>query len=440
MDNFVVSFSNNSNTSQEIDIFESSNLTGGGVTENVYSWTKDWAVYGTGPQPVVYSTLSELWWDNTIISAPGEITFKFKKNEGTDFIVQVQGIATLINKTTPQLQTFFNTYPDLVGIGTWDITEISEGVFTFQVVVKPNWASANNIAINNPVYNYGSGPFKLPGGTILPNIWRSGQVTPTLSQSSPALISNPNVSVVASNPNFNYSDFLWSTIGRTYDVKNFQLFSISQAQLLQPFLFDRTLATGRVYQKVLTPTIDPYQSQNYIVTPDEKGYILDGFTKIRYTLLPEQSIRLILDYTFVDISTPLIATLSRPNINESYITPDFVDNMEDGFDRFGCKFLQSKIVALNKKLQEVSGASGNMHPKWQEQIKSRLMYIEQLMISYECITREEADEMPEFKVVGPELRRTNLFMPSPEFVQSQLDDEQGVRKLFRNHDFPIEKE
>ena len=48
--------------------------------------------------------------------------------------------------------------------------------------------------------------------------------------------------------------------------------------------------------------------------------------------------------------------------------------------------------------------------------------------------------MPEFKVVGPELRRTNLFMPSPEFVQSQLDDEQGVRKLFRNHDFPIEKE
>ena len=30
-------------------------------------------------------------------------------------------------------------------------------------------------------------------------------------------------------------------------------------------------------------------------------------------------------------------------------------------------------------------------------------------------------------------------MPSPEFVQSQLDDEQGARKLFRNHDFPIEK-
>lgn len=440
MDNFVVSFSNNSNSSQEIDIFESSNLTGGGVTETVYSWTKNWGDYGVGPQPVIYNTVTELWWDNTTIPAPADITFRFVKNDGTFFIINVGGIATLINKTTPQLQTFFNTNIDLSDVGIWDITEISEGVFTFQVVVKPAWAKLNNIAINNPLYNYGAQSFKLSGGTILPNIWRAGECFPTLAQSSPALISNPNVSVVASNPNFSYSDFLWSTIGRTYDVKNFQLFSISKAQLLQPFLFDRTLATGRVYQKVLTPTIDPYQSQNYIVTPDEKGYILDGFTKIKYTLLPEQTIRIILDYTFVDMSTPLIATLSRPKLNDSYITPDFVSNMEDGFDKFGCKFLQGRIVALNQKLEEVAGPSGNMHPNWQEQIKSRLMYIEKLMISYECITREEADEMPEFKVVGPELRRTNLFMPSPEFVQSQLDDEQGVRKLFRNHDFPIEKE
>ena len=377
MDNFVVSFSNNSNSSQEIDIFESSNLTGGGVTETVYSWTKNWGDYGVGPQPEVYNNATELWWDNATIPAPGDITFKFFKNDGTDFIVQVAGIATLINKTTAQLQTFFNTVGDLPSVGLWTITEISEGVFIFQVIVRPS------------------------------------------------LISNPNVSVVASNPNFNYSDFLWSTIGRTYDVKNFQLYSASKLQLLQPFLFDRTLATGRVYQKVLTPTIDPYQSQNYIVTPDEKGYILDGFTKIRYTLLPNQSIRIILDYTFVDLSTPLIATLRRPNLNDSYITPNFVNNMEDGFDRFGCKFLQGRIEALNQKLEEVSGASGN---------------IEKLMISYDCITKEEAEEMTEFKVVGPELKRTNLFMPSPEFVQSQLDDEQGVRKLFRNHDFPIEKE
>jgi len=439
MDNFVVSFSNNSNTSQEIDIFESSNLTGGGVTETVYSWTGNFSNYGV--PPVYNNTIGDqFWWYNTVLAQPGSIAVQFKTTANTIIVFQVDNIATLQSLTTTQFESFLNTNPVLTEVGTWSVTDLSGGTgeFTISVLVDNEFASLNDIAINNPAFNYGASSLKLYGGTG--PLWSPISVFPTVAQSSPALISNPNVSVVASNPNFSYSDFLWSTIGRTYDVKNFQLFSISQAQLLQPFLFDRTLATGRVYQKVLTPTIDPYQSQNYIVTPDEKGYILDGFTKIRYTLLPEQSIRLVLDYTFVDISTPLIATLSRPNINESYITPDFVDNMEDGFDRFGCKFLQSKIVSLNKKLEEVSGASGNMHPKWQEQIKSRLMYIEQLMISYECITREEADEMPEFKVVGPELRRTNLFMPSPEFVQSQLDDEQGVRKLFRNHDFPIEKE
>ena len=73
-----------------------------------------------------------------------------------------------------------------------------------------------------------------------------------------------------------------------------------------PFLFDRTLATGRVYQKVLTPTIDPYQSQNYIVTPEDKGYILDGFTKIKYNILANSEVRLILDYNYIDFSTALV--------------------------------------------------------------------------------------------------------------------------------------
>tara|TARA_R100000900_G_scaffold42221_2_gene34524 strand:+ start:10506 stop:11825 length:1320 start_codon:yes stop_codon:yes gene_type:complete len=439
MDNFVVSFSNNSNVSQEIDIFESSNLTGGGVTETVYSWSGNFADYGV--PPVYNNTIGDqFWWYVTVLNQPGSIAVKFKTTTGTSVIFQVDNVATLQTLTTTQFESFLNTNPVLSEVGTWSVTDLSggTGLFTISVIVDNDFATVNDIAINNPSFNYGAGSLKLYGGTG--PFWASISVFPTVAQSSPALISNPNVSVVASNPNFSYSDFLWSTIGRTYDVKNFQLYSASKLQLLQPFLFDRTLATGRVYQKVLTPTIDPYQQQNYIVTPDEKGYILDGFTKIRYTLLPEQTIRIVLDYTFVDLSTPLIATLSRPNINDSDITPDFVSNMENGFDRFGCKFLQGRIVALNQKLEEVAGPSGNMHPKWQEQIKSRLMYIEQLMISYECITREEADEMPEFKVVGPELRRTNLFMPSPEFVQSQLDDEQGVRKLFRNHDFPIEKE
>ena len=438
MDNFVVSFSNNSNDSQEIDIFESSNLTGGGVTETVYSWSGNFADYGV--PPVYNNTIGDLfWWYNSVLNQPGSISIKFKTTSGVGISVEVTNVATLQTLTTAQFENFLNTNPTLSVIGDWVIIDLSggTGVFTFQVTVDPAWATANDIAVNNPAYNYGAGAIKLFGGTG--PIWAPITATPTIAQSSPALISNPNVSVVASNPNFSYSDFLWSTIGRTYDVKNFQLYSASKQQLLQPFLFDRTLATGRVYQKVLTPTIDPYQQQNYIVTPDEKGYILDGFTKIRYTLLPEQTIRIVLDYTYVDLSTPLIAETVTPDIDQSFITPDFVDNIETGFDKFGCKFLDARFNELSEKLKEVAGEDGQMHPKWQMQIKSRLRYIKDLMVSYECITEEEAEETPRFNVVGPELRRKNLFMPSPEFVQSQLEDEQGARKLFRNHDFPIEK-
>ena len=438
MDNFVVSFSNNSNDSQEIDIFESSNLTGGGVTETVYSWSGNFFDYGT--PPVYNNTIGDqFWWYNSILAQPGSISIKFKTTSGGAVTEQVTNVATLQTLTTAQFENFLNTNPTLGAIGDWVIIDLSggTGVFTLQVTVDPVWATANDIAVNNPAYNYGVGPIKLFGGTG--PLWAPIIISPTIAQSSPALISNPNVSVVASNPNFSYSDFLWSTIGRTYDVKNFQLYSASKLQLLQPFLFDRTLATGRVYQKVLTPTIDPYQQQNYIVTPDEKGYILDGFTKIRYTLLPEQTIRIVLDYTYVDLSTPLIAETVTPDIDQSFITPDFVDNIETGFDKFGCKFLDARFNELSQKLKEVAGEDGQMHPKWQMQIKSRLRYIKDLMVSYECLTEEEAEETPRFNVVGPELRRKNLFMPSPEFVQSQLDDEQGARKLFRNHDFPIEK-
>ncbi len=438
MDNFVVSFSNNSNVNQEIDIFESSNLTGGGVTETVYSWTANFNDYGT--PPVYNNTIGDqFWWYVTVLNQPSSIAVKFKTTTGTSVIFQVDNIATLQTLTTTQFESFLNTNPVLSEVGTWSVTDLSggTGVFTISVLVDNVFASDNDIAINNPAFNYGAGALKLYGGTG--PIWSPISVFPTVAQSSPALISNPNVSVVASNPNFSYSDFLWSTIGRTYDVKNFQLYSASKQQLLQPFLFDRTLATGRVYQKVLTPTIDPYQQQNYIVTPDEKGYILDGFTKIRYTLLPEQTIRIVLDYTYVDLSTPLIAETVTPDIDQSFITPDFVDNIETGFDKFGCKFLDARFNELSQKLKEVGGEDGQMQPKWQMQIKSRLRYIKDLMVSYECLTEEEAEETPRFNVVGPELRRKNLFMPSPEFVQSQLDDEQGARKLFRNHDFPIEK-
>jgi len=59
------------------------------------------------------------------------------------------------------------------------------------------------------------------------------------------------------------------------------------------------------------------------------------------------------------------------------------------------------------------------------------------MINYDCMRRDEVEELPEFEMIGAEYRRMNLWMPSPEFVQHQLDTEQGARKLYQKHDFPI---
>jgi len=436
MDNFVVSFKNNTNTVQEIDIFESSDLTGGGVTETVWNFRGNFADYSP-VNPEVYNTTDELWWRQATLGQDGSIRLVVYQTDGSEIVIEKLTQPALADLTTTQLQTYLNATVDFDNVGDWDITgDSTTGEFNIQVRVRPAWITLNNISTTSQ-YNYGAKSLTIFGG-VAP-VWAPITVNPNLSQVSPALLSNPNVSVIPSNPNFDYNEFLWSTIQRTYDVKNFQLFSTSQAQLLQPFLFDRTLATGRIYQKVLTPTIDPYQQQNYIITPDEKGYILDGFTKIKYKVLPYSQIRIVLDYTFVDLATPLIAESVTPDIDQSFITPAFVENLEKGFDKFGCKFLDVRFNKLSEKLKEVAGEDGQMHPKWQMQIKSRLRYIKDLMVTYECLTEEEAEETPRFNVVGPELRRLNLWMPSPEFVQSQLDDEQGARKLFRNHDFPIEK-
>jgi hypothetical protein len=441
MDATVFGFTNNSDENQDIDLFQSSDLGAVDTLEYVWNFSYNWGNYGVNP---AYNIATGLWFDTTIAPGTGSFNLRLWQKGGINFSIGLPTSTTLFqNKTTAQVENVFNTDAEYSQVGVWSIIgpiadeEGALSIFNIRVIPSQAFISANKISVS-PRLNYGVQSMAVDG-LGGPPFWTSGIIYPKSSAVSPSLVTNPNVSVVSSS-NFSYPQFLWSTIGRTYDVKNFQLWSTSQNQLLQPFLFDRTLASGRVYQKVLTPSIDPYQSQNYIITPDEKGYILDGFTKIRYTMLPNSTLRLILDYTYVDISTPLIARVSNPKINQSSINPTFVDNMEKGYDKFGCKFLKGRLVSLNEKLKDISGKSGNMHPKWQEHIKSRLMYIKQLMISYDCITKEELEEMPEMRMIGPELVRTNLWMPSAEFVQSQLDEEQGARKLFRNHDFPIEKE
>lgn len=428
MDGFVCNLKNNSDQEQEINLFNSSDQNGQSTT-TTYTYT------GTlgGATPILHRANS-LFYDQALAAQPGECGVTFTKRDGSvlDFRttanIQNQTAAILEGELNSKLREGVSGQPPQ---GTWTVTidDLTTLTVTIRFEADSDWIQLNDI--NTDLSGGGSGAFTFATA----GIW-----TPAVGFGAvylgDTLKGNPNVRVQAFS-DFSYNEFLWSTLQRTYDVKNFQIYSPNQNQLLEPFLFDRKLASGKKYQKVLTPSIDPYQSQNYIITPDNKGYILDGFTEIKYKLLPNTSVRLILDYTYVDLATPLIAKIEQPQLKPEYITPKFVDNMENGYDKFGCQFLLNRSKALNIKLKDVAGPDGTKHPKWQNQIKSKLLYIKQMMINYDCMRRDEVEELPEFEMIGAEYRRMNLWMPSPEFVQHQLDTEQGARKLYQKHDFPI---
>jgi len=458
MDASVFSFRNNSNEVQEFSVFESSSLSGANSNLTVV-WNFE-ANYSD-----IYSPVVDPWYNAKITNSPGAFAIRLFRTDGSTFIesTSLPNDPALTTLSTIEFQDFLNR-GGFGDIGVWELLGPTTGgneeigaIQTFwNIRCTPSQAfiDANDIS-TDPKFNYGVQSISLSGGNGIVN-WNQITVRPSAVAVAPALVSNPNISVV-SNSNFSYSDFLWSTIQRTYDIKNFQIYSLSQQQILEPFLFDRTLATGKVYQKVLTPTIDPYQSQNYIITPDGKGYILDGFTKIKYTLLPLTTVRLILDYTYIDISTPLIAKLvAKPLIQHlseplsepltQYIATSpgnyapaplpeaFINNMEDGYERFGCKFLAARLVVQQEKLEFLkSKPPGKRNPKWQQFLNDKITYITKKLTKQEC-------DVPDFEVKGDEFIRRNLWMPSPEFVQHQLDTEQGARKLFGKHDFPIEKE
>ena len=423
----VFNIENSSSSDQEFDLFNTSDVSSSPIS---FTWTFGPSDLGLTATPI-FNRATNLFFDQTISANEGRFAIRMYRADGSSFIVQYGGTITkLQNLTLSQFVDALNSDSRTGLVGTWSGER--DGVtsnFTFSVIVSETYIRNENLAQTSTL-NWGAESLDWSGTGFTP------ANAPAQTGKGPSLTRNPNISI-SSYSDFNYEQFLLSVVQRTYDVKNFQIWSPNQNQLLEPFLFDRTLASGKLYQRVLTPTIDPYQSQNYVVTPESKGYILDGFTKIKYKLLANTKIRLILDYTFIDSSTPLVAKLAQPNINPDYITPLFVANMEKGFSKFGCNFLLKRSEFLKNKLKDVAGASGHLHPKWQEQIKSKLIYIKKLMIDYECMPKAEIEELPQFEPIGDEFRRLDLWMPSPEFVQAQLDSEQGARKLFNKEDFPI---
>ena len=103
----------------------------------------------------------------------------------------------------------------------------------------------------------------------------------------------------------------------------------------------------------------------------------------------------------------------------------------------GSDGIAKKLVHQSLKNKKLKTKNSETNKQLALQVKSELNYIKQLMINYECMPKAQIEELPSFEPLGSEYKRLDLWMPSPEFVQHQLDSEQGVRKMFDKFDFPI---
>tara|TARA_R100001015_G_C4611390_1_gene166794 strand:+ start:128 stop:1447 length:1320 start_codon:yes stop_codon:yes gene_type:complete len=435
MDGYLLDLKNHSTDAQEIDLFNSSDQDGRstGVTwifqcDNMFS-------YGVNP---VYNTASSLWFDQAISANPGTITVSYEVPGGGSASKQITGL-TDIDFTHIAEKLNEPAIGDLHEIGVWRVVK-GATTQSFQFICNVKESFEGNIDLTTKTLGAEAMSFTGTGFTTY-----TADANDNPNDFYRSMASNKNIEISTFN-DFNYTQFLYSVTQRNYDVKQFEIFSTNKNQLLEPFLFDRKLATGKVYQKVLTPTIDPYQSNNYLRTDDRKGYVIDGFTKLKYKVLPSSSARLVMRYNYIDLATPLMVTKIKKTerfynqagqYNPAVLTPlnsTFTSNIDTGYDTFGCKFLNSRLAIQEGKLNDLETAGTN--PRWQAFLRERIQYIKDKLQSENC---EVKQEIPQFSTIGDEYKPRDLFIPTNDFIQHQIDTEQGAQKLLEDTDFPIDQ-
>lgn len=88
-----------------------------------------------------------------------------------------------------------------------------------------------------------------------------------------------NVTISSSVPNVTYRQMLYQFMIQPFSVGLTYINSTSSTQILQPFSVNTKDANGNIAQKLLVPTIDPYQQQTTVLA-SRLGYRIDGYTKL----------------------------------------------------------------------------------------------------------------------------------------------------------------
>ena len=344
------------------------------------------------------------------ISSPGDVVF---------VTVEVAG-----DSTPEELQVILNTDAESQPMGTWTVVQLTNWTgessddtetveenrtFNFNVVcdMDADWLRANvdifYPADFTPRQVNGAVELKIDGGGGFTNaitaadnpenFYRPAVKNPTTKEFE-------NLVEVKSYDLFDYNSLKLSAATDSYLVREFVVYSNNPNQLLQPFLFERLTATGKHYQKVIAPTISPYQQQRYVKSPYLEGYKMDGFTTIKYKILANTDARIVMhkqssQYIIEDnlISQPNFKTTPKSGnaIRNRYVNQagsGVSQAFKDNVDTLGCGALNQVLYNNQQKLQELQTAGTN--PNWQQMLMDKIDYVESLIATNLCSVNPQA--------------------------------------------------
>ena len=305
---FNLKITNKSQENTKLQLFDTSQ-TNGTSTNLLYSYQYDYASVIAGG----VFTLDEI--GITLNMSTGLTTYK---NVFGGFTPPLTVKALIVNLNDPAELTS--------KVGVWDINKNIDAAldafpdsWNIQVLVFTKFGES----IRTGTDDLGAKQLQLVGSGVAPTLTLNSTTAP-YSTFTRSISANARV-VVEDEQNIKYNQFNNSIAQRTYSIKKFEIYSANPLQVLEPFIFSRKLASGKEYDKVLVPTIDPYQNNNYIILKYDKGYVMDGFTELKYNVLADSDVRIILDYTFVDITAPLL--LKKHISNDGLISETISNEM-----------------------------------------------------------------------------------------------------------------
>lgn len=113
--------------------------------------------------------------------------------------------------------------------------------------------------------------------------------TPTITTYGDGVVS------VISTDGTSYQTLLNSMGSFVYGVSEMYIKANSNEQVLESFKFNRYNVNGNLESFVDAPTIDPYQYQSSIFLEMKRdNVVLDGRTSLNFTILPNESVSMIL--------------------------------------------------------------------------------------------------------------------------------------------------